>query len=125
MNGEREDGGIEGSAIGIIVSEVALALSEQVEVHIELARAELARDALALGRDLAPHVFGGALLGGAFLLGCTAGALALAAWLGLAGGFAAMSALNLLVGWATILWNRRRLRRRPRLTAAKELPHVR
>ena len=84
--------------VGHLVSRVADALGQQAELHIELAKAELSRDAKALVRDAAPLAVGTPLLALGYVFACVASALALAPWLGSAGGFALVSVLNLLVG---------------------------
>jgi hypothetical protein len=85
-----------------LVARVAEAVEQLAELHVELVKAEIARDVKAVGRDVAPLALGMPLLGAGYLLGCVAAALALAPWLGSAGGFAFISGANVLVGAAGV-----------------------
>lgn len=91
--------------VGHLVSRIAEELGQQAELHIELVKAEIARDAKtlgrdakALGKDLAPLALAVPLLGLGYLFTCVAVALALAPLITAAGGLAVVGMLNLLGG---------------------------
>lgn len=85
-------------SVGELVSRVADAFGEQAGLHVELAKAELARDARALSSAAAPLALGIPLLSLGYLFTNGAGALALGNWIGFAGGFGVVGLLNLVVG---------------------------
>lgn len=113
-----------GEPIAVLLSRVALAVEEQVAVQVELVKAELVRDVGELGRDVAPLGAGSLLLAIAYLLLCSAGAHALAVWIGVAGGFATLGLVNLIIGAVAIRGSLGRLRAR-RTPTPPELRHVR
>ncbi|MDY7225145.1 phage holin family protein [Hyalangium rubrum] len=89
--------------ISAIVGRMADGFSRLVSQHITLARMELAEDAKAMGLDVARiAVFVPFLLVGYFFM-CGALSVALAPWLGYAGGLALVGALNLVGGIVGIL----------------------
>ncbi|MDP2313945.1 MAG: phage holin family protein [Pseudomonadota bacterium] len=108
---------VDEATVGYLVSRVTEALGEQAELHLELAKAEVARDARALVKDILPFAVAVPLVSVGYLLACVAAGLALAPWLGYAGGFALLAALNLLGGGLTIRKGMLQLRSRRGLTA--------
>lgn len=103
--------------VGHLADRVAVSLGEQAELHLELVKAELARDVSALGRDLLPLATAIPLLVVGYALVCVAAALALAPWIGAAGGFALFGAVNLLVAGVAIRRGLSHLRARPLFAA--------
>ncbi len=105
-------------SLGLLLSRAASALGEEAELHLELARAELARDATRLGESAAPLTLGVPLIGVGYLLGCVAAACLLARWTGFAGGFAVVSLANAIAGMIVVRRSVRRLRSQPMLEAS-------
>lgn len=81
-----------------LASTVVDALGDQVEVHVDLARAEFARDARALLRQAAPLAVGFPLLAVGYLLASIGLALGLVPWLGPWGGFVLVGGVNFAIG---------------------------
>jgi len=81
-----------------LASTVVDALGDQVEVHVDLARAEFARDARALLREAAPLAVGLPLLAVGYLLACFGLATGLAPWLGPWAGFVLVGVVNFGIG---------------------------
>lgn len=100
-----------------IASRVIDSLGELGELHVELLKAEVARDALALLQDSGPLAFGlpAVVLGYAFL--CVAGATAMAPLVGTGLSFAVIGALNMIAGSAAGYVALARLRLHPVLGA--------
>ncbi len=95
-----------------LVGRMADGFSRLVSQHLTLARMELAEDAKAVGGDVARiAVFAPFLLVG-YLFVCGALSLALAPWLGYAGGLGAVGALNLVGGTVGVLSALSRLKAR-------------
>lgn len=111
MRKDESDGSIAG-----LVSRMADGMGKLVSQHLALAKLELAEDAKAVGGEVAkvaiflPFV----LLGYALLM--VALSFVLARWLGLAGGFAVVGAVNLVGGAAAAGLAVSRLRGRKLLT---------
>ncbi len=80
-----------------LASTVAEALGDQVEVHVDLARAEFARDARALLANAAPLAVGLPLLLVGYLLANMGIATALGPWLG-PWGFVLVGVVNFGIG---------------------------
>ncbi|MDP2307944.1 MAG: phage holin family protein [Pseudomonadota bacterium] len=127
----------EDETVGQLVSRLTDELAQQAALHVELAKAELARDAKALlkdaealGKDAAPLAIAVPLLGLGYVFACVALALALVPWIGAAGGLAIVGALNLIAGGVAAHTSVTRLRSRGILrapvgaTSSLELPHV-
>lgn len=85
-------------AVARLVAQVADALGQQAETHIDLAKAELARDAKALGRDALPLVVGLMLGGLGYAMAATAGAFALGTLIGNPAGFGLLALVHLVTG---------------------------
>lgn len=83
---------------GHLVACVTEALGEQAELHVELAKAEIARDVRTFVRAAAPLAIGLPLVGVGYLLSTVALALALTPWLGGPGSFVFLGLANLLGG---------------------------
>lgn len=98
--------------VGQLLVFVVDALGELAELHIALARAELARDFKSFLRDAAPLLVAVPVLGAGYLLSCVAFALALAPLLGGAGGFLAVGIGNLIAGGIAARYSLSRLRSR-------------
>lgn len=81
-----------------IVAGVVDAVGELAELHVELYKAELARDARALVRDAMPFVAGVPLIGVSYVFICVAIALGFSTAVGGWGGFLIVAVFNLLVG---------------------------
>lgn len=102
------------------VSRIADGFSRLVSQHVALARMELAEDARAIGISvgtiaaLAPFVLVG------YTLLCGALALAIAPWVGLAGGLALVGGVNVLGGAGGILLAVNRLRARQMLGTTRQ-----
>lgn len=103
---------VEEDDVKVLVARVTNAVEDLAGFHIELAKAELYRDAIVFGRDITPLALGVPVVGVGYGLACMAGAVALTPWLGSAGGFAAMSALHLFVGAIGVAVGRSKLRAR-------------
>lgn len=95
--------------LGELVSRAAYAVGEQaglqVELQVQLVRAELEEkvnslraDAAGWVRAAAPVVAGGALLLLGYLTGCLAVVLGLTPWIGAAGSVAVVAVFNLVIG---------------------------
>lgn len=103
------------SSAEIVVSRVVEALGQQAALHVELLKAELARDSSALGRELAPLAIGLPLIVIAYVFGCVALTLAMVPWIGAAWGAAVVGLINLILGGgavqlslSSLKWRRRR-----------------
>ena len=105
-------------SLGLLLSRAASALGEEAELHLELARAELARDATRLGASAAPLTLGVPLIGLGYLFGCVALACLLSRWMGFAGGFAVVGLVNAIVGLIIVRRSVRSLRSQPVLDAS-------
>ena len=111
--------------VGDSVRRLTDALSRLLRDHLALFRAELQRDLKVVGRDVVLAAAGipGLLLGYAMLM--VALALLLAPWLTLAGGFAAVGALNLLAGGGLVAVFGRRLASTDRLVLDRTTDTIR
>ena len=105
-------------SLGFLLSRAASALGEEAELHLELAKAELARDANRLGASAAPLTLGVPLLGVGYVLGCVAAAAFLSRWTGVAGGFALIGLANVVAGLIIVRRSVRSLRAHPVLEAS-------
>jgi hypothetical protein len=91
--------------LGQLAGRVADALGEQAELHVELAKAEIAREVTSfvrevktLGTNLVPLAAAIPLLALGYVFSCVAAALSLAPLFGAAGGLATIGAVNLVIG---------------------------
>ncbi len=103
--------------VGQLAGHVAEALAEQAELHVELAKAQIAREvsvvgneAKTLAKDALPLVAAVPLIAVGYVFACVAAALALATLIGTPGGVAVVAALNLLLGIAAAWTSVSRLR---------------
>lgn len=108
----------ESANVESLVARVTDALGQQAELHIDVVKAEFARDTGALAEDLAPMAVGLPLVGLGYVFLCVGAALALASWLGSAGSAALLGAVNLLAGGLAVRLSLSRRR------ARREAPHV-
>jgi hypothetical protein len=105
-----------------LVKETADGLSRLVADHIRLARTEMIADARRYARGLGVTAAAAGLLGLGYVLGCVAGALALATVIGGPLAFAAVAGLHLLVGAVVMVVGMRQLRaERPMQETAAEV----
>ena len=105
-----------------LVKETADGLSRLVADHIRLARTEIVADAKSYARGLGVTAAAAALLGVGYVMGCVAGALALATVIGGPLAFAAFAGFHLLVGALGLVSGMRRLRtERPMQETAVEV----
>lgn len=103
--------------VAVLIHRAANALGEEAGLHIDLAMAEMRRDAEAFGRDVVPLAAGVLLLGIGYTFICATLAIVISPWLGLAGGVAVLSFLNLLLGGIAVRRSLTRLRARHILEA--------
>lgn len=95
----------------LAVSQTLALLIEIVERHVELAKEELARDARTVAWNAVAVAVGVPAVAVGYLFVAVSIALALAPWLGTAGGLATVGGVNLFVGATAIAWGSSRLRR--------------
>jgi hypothetical protein len=93
------------------MSRVADAVEDQAELHVELAKAEFARDAGSIGKKSAPVILGLLLFGIGYALLCVAVTLALSTLVGPPLAVGLVGVVNLLVGGGLAaggvsFWNR-------------------
>lgn len=88
----------EDGTFGEVLVGVVDAFSDLVQLHLTLAKAELARDAGRLATDLGPLAVGVPLLGVGYLLVCVAAAAGLATLVGPVWGFGALGLMHLTAG---------------------------
>lgn len=105
------NGGTERQPIGREVKRLADALSRLVREHMDLAKAEIREDVRRIVRDAAVGMMAVPFLLAALLLFDVALAVGLSKWLGTGWAFAAVGALNLLLGGALGGWAASRLKR--------------
>lgn len=109
--------------VGEALARAVDAISDLIQLHLSLAKAEIRRDAARLGVDLLPVVLSVPLIVVGYLLLAFAASVALEPWLGAAGGLVVIGGLHVLVG-GVALWmgvNRLRLGGPPALTITSEL----
>ena len=108
--------------MGELAEDVAAAFGGQLELHIELLKAEVSRDAGRLGHALLPLglALPPLLLG--YTLCCFAASVSFGLWLGPAAGPALVGGLNLAAGFVFAQAGIRRLRVRAQPTVAPPRP---
>lgn len=85
-------------AVARLVAQVADALGQQAETHIDLAKAEIRRDVKAFGKDAIPFVAGILLAGFGYCSAAIAGAFALGTALGNPAGFGLIALVHVIAG---------------------------
>lgn len=81
-----------------LLARLAISLGRQMELQVELVKAETVRDGHALARDLAPAALALPLAGLGYTFLFLGIALALGPWLGVGGGFVAVGLFSLVGG---------------------------
>jgi len=99
-------------SIGHLIAQTVDAFGLQIELHIELLKAELAQDSKVLSMALAPLLLAVPLLGVGYLFFSMAVVLALKPWLGMLGSYTCVAVLNLIAGSIAIHLSVLRLRAR-------------
>lgn len=99
-------------SIGHLIAQTVDAFGLQIELHIELLKAELAQDSKVLSMALAPLLLAVPLLGVGYLFFSMAVVLALKPWLGMLGSYTCVAVLNLIAGSFAIHLSVLRLRAR-------------
>lgn len=109
-----------------LMSDVALALTEQAARHVECAKAELASEARTVGRDLLPMVVGVPLLCVGYVFVCIAASSSLAVAIGPLAAGAVVGVANLVAGLIGVRFTYVQLRERRsnRLTADGDVPEA-
>ena len=107
MSQTRED---DRDGIVSLVKETADGLSRLVADHIRLARSEMIADANRYARGLGVTAAAAALMAVGYVLGCIAGALALATVIGGPFAFLAVAGFHLVVGAIVMVAGMRQLR---------------
>jgi hypothetical protein len=114
---------LDDDTVGELALRVADSLADQATLHIELLKAELARDAAALAKNVAPLVAAVPLLAIGYIFACVAAALALAPLISTAGGLGVVALANLIAAGVAVKVSLTRLREKPvvEVTVAREL----
>ena len=99
----------EAETIGHLVSRIVDGVGQLADLHVDLLRAEVERDARRLARELAPLAFGAPLLAVGYLFFSVATAMEIEPWVGQAGGFALVGGANMLAGAVAIQVTARQL----------------
>lgn len=95
-----------------LVANVTDSLEERAELHIELAKAQLAQAAKDIGRGVVPLALGAMLLGLGYIFLCVAAGLAIAALVAPPVAVGVVAVFNLLIGAGAVgfglsVWNAR------------------
>lgn len=88
----------DGQDVARVAARVVAALGTELELHVEILKAETARDLSGLAKRIAPLFVGIPMLALGYVLVCVGIAIALAPWLEVWGGVAAVGLANILVG---------------------------
>ncbi|MES2640747.1 MAG: phage holin family protein [Myxococcota bacterium] len=114
---------LDDDTVGELALRVADSLADQASLHVELVKAELARDASALAKNVAPLAAAVPLFAIGYVFACVAAALALAPLISTAGGLGVVALANLIAAGVAVKVSLTRLRAKPvvEVTVAREL----